>query len=275
MNAKQFTLLIICNIFLTNCHNLKYLKAHDGFKGKPKIVETQQISILEANDTIREKLSSMDIFYYDKKGRIINWEDFYGPVKKKYNQRWHYGYDKNGNVVEFYEVGLDGSISHIVYYEHNKYGQLIEEKVDSVVRKRITYDRKKRTSELIAVDESDECREKVITKYNEDWKELKILIYDCENNLKSKIEKQYDSKGNQVASKWYNSNNVMHTIYRSDFNDKGQPKKTYSMNINGQDTLITKEKNIDYKYDTYGNIIEEKVFSEGKIMSLSRNIITY
>ena len=47
------------------------------------------------------------------------------------------------------------------------------------------------------------------------------------------------------------------------------------MIISGKDTLITKEKNIEYKYDSYGNIIEEKVFNEGKIMSLSRNIITY
>lgn len=274
MNAKQVLLLLFFIILLSNCKSLKYLNPFDGFKSNPRMVETQDFEIKIANDSIYEELSSTDIYYYDKKGRIIKWEDNYGPERKRYHKGWHYEYDKNGLIVEFYQINLDGTIPHKIKYRYNKYGQLTGERIKNTTKK-ISYNRRDRTAQWISEEKNGDCLERGIMKYDKKWRETEVSFYDCRNNLQSRMVRHYSLIGNLTTSKKYDSENNLQTITKSEYNEYGLPSTISTLKVNHKDTVFENQKKWEYLFDSKENIIEKKLVQDGKIISLARNIITY
>ncbi len=182
MYMRKILLLSLFGLFLQSCQHLKYLNSFDGYKGEPKIVESQIYEIDVEGEKIIEVLSSIDIFHFDDDGRIVKWVDFYGPNKVSTGGGWHYEYDKKGNITEFYFYQLDSTVQNIIHYSHNKYGQIIEEKSNNFIKK-ITYDRQNRLAELISRDRNGKFHNKTRWKYDEHWREVELVTTSTKDGL--------------------------------------------------------------------------------------------
>jgi len=271
---KKFLLILVFGMLLQNCQHLKYLNAFDGYKGEPKIVESQFYEVEVEGEKITEVLSTIDVFHFDDDGRIVKWLDFFGPDKKPAGAGWHYEYDKKGNITEFYLYQLDSTVQNIIHYSHNKYGQIIEEKSNNFIKK-ITYDRQNRHAELISRDRNGKFHNKTRWKYDKQWREVELADYDSLDNLTARIEFVYDGKGCRTETRWFNSQNKLSTIYKLAYNGKRDPINKQTHKIKDKDTLITNQRSFEYTYDSKGNVIEEKQFANGKITYITRNIISY
>jgi len=217
---KKIHFLII--LLLTSCSNLKYLDAFDGFKNKPKEVESSKFKVYYTDSLSKEELGYKFRYSYDLKGKRIN-RFFLKPDDSPIDGDWIFSYDKYGNQIQNILYNIDGSIKFQINDKYNKHGQLIES-VDIRNGKKSTakyvFDRKRRLCYLTGKNKDGSFINNTITKFDERWREIELTSYDDKGKLEIRIEYQYDERGNMTISKWYNSKNELYNISKTIFNKK-------------------------------------------------------
>lgn len=269
---KKIQILSIL-VFLTSCSGLKYLEAYNGFKGKPKEVESITYRVKYKDSLANEEIAYKSKYYFDSKGRTIKNLDYKDDGTLS-SAGWNYKYDKLGNVIQITLYNLDSTINVQINKAYNKYGQSIAESSKSV-NKKISYDRKKRTSTLISKKANGAFQENATVKYNKNWQEIELISYDSIGNLRSRIEFSYNKKGNQIESKWYNSKNIATNIYKSTYNSNNDRIRIDKYRVINGEPKLTNVTKTDYEYDELGNCIEERLISNGKVSWITRNKIKY
>ncbi len=263
-------LLIAISILFLNCTNLKYLTPFDGYKGIPKIVETEVYTIKK--DSIKE-LSSVDVFHFDKKGRMIKWLDYYGQERKPAGA-WHYKYDKKGNIIEFSNSEPDGTVGHSIHYGYNKYGQLLTEESPTVLKK-YTYDRKNRTAELKSFYKNGKFHDLAIYRFNKNWQRIELVTYNESGEITLIHKSEYDENGNAIKESRFRDKNKLNSFSKSNFDIHNNRTDSKAYEIINSDTALVRINKWSYSYDSYNNIIEEKVISDNRTTKITQNKITY
>ncbi|WP_282124313.1 hypothetical protein [Algibacter mikhailovii] len=254
--------LLLLLFVLTSCSNLKYLNAFDGYKNTPKEIKLTTFRVKYIDNLPQKEIRTIDIFYYDSKGRRIkNLEvDSNGlPISGETN----YSYDRYGNNTQYIFYNKDGTINVKNNYKYNKFGQLIEKTSDKSITK-YEIDRKNRICKITGRNNHGSITEKALLKYDEKWRDSVLISFDHSDKVKSKIEFLYDKNGNEIQSNWFNSENILYEIYKKKYDFKNNTTQVNKYQIhNGDETLISVT-NFEYKYDRFGNSIEQKLIFDGK-----------
>lgn len=251
-------------MFLASCSNLKFLEPFDGYHGKPKMVEEIDYNMTSLQGVEYEKCLGSSIRYYDIKGRKIKEQDYNRDGLKSLGE-WNYSYDKKGNVKQITLFNLDSTIYTQQNSKYNRFGlrtRVYTESSESVT----TYDIKNRIAK--SHGKSSFGNGKSITKYNSEWKEIEITTFDSIGNITSRIEFDYDTKGNQIRSKFYNSQNQLYRLYNQNFNNRNDITRIEQYEIINEEQQLVKETQIKRIYDKKSNCIEERYVDQDNITTL-------
>lgn len=273
---KKIQILIITSI-LGSCSNLKYLDAFDGFKNKPKEIESTTFRVKYIDSLPNEKIAFKEIYFYDSKGRKFKNKSFNSDGSLS-SGGWNYYYDKFGNITQNTLYNKDSSIIIQNNYKYNKFGQQIEREYISYGKKSITkniYDRKNRIQEIIGKKSDGSFKEKAIQQYDKQWKKKELISYDIKSQQKSRIEFFYDKNGNENQSKWYDSQNKLYEYSNSTYNSKNDRIRIKKYRIRNGESKLVNDIKTEYKYDEIGNCIEEKLILNGKVSWITKNKFKY
>jgi len=269
---RKKILLILIPIFF-GCSNLKYLDAFDGLNGSPKEIESTTYKIEYNDNLIIEKATSKSINFYDSKGKSIKRLNFEPDGSPSWGSVYYF-YDMFGNVIKKKIFNADGSEHSQIKYKYNEYGQEIERIYSWGLTKTI-YDRKNRLAEINTKNNNDSLKYFERQKFDKKWNEIELIEFDNIGKQKSRIEFDYDTKGNQIKSSWYNSDDILHVIYISTFNNKNNRTSIKKYRIVSSKPKLIEDTKIEYKYDKKGNLIEDKYILNEKTSWINRYKIKY
>lgn len=271
-------LLVMLALLLIKCSNLKYLNAYNGLKGKPKMIESTTYKINFIDSLENEIVAFKIMFHFDSKGRILKHPHLNKDGTLGYGET-KYIYDKKGNVVEYIRYGKDSFVNIQNKYEYNKYGKLLKrESYFNGNIKAITkynYDINNREARIIMRNSDGSFRDNALEKYDRNWNDTELISYDSLGNQKSRIEFEYDKRGNKYLYKYYSSKNELYKISKTIFNEYNDPIWASSLQFSSKDTTKGKVTEFKYLYDTKNNSIEEKSIVNGKTVWITRNNIMY
>ncbi|HAT80141.1 MAG TPA: hypothetical protein DCS17_01645, partial [Flavobacterium sp.] len=137
------------------------------------------------------------------------------------------------------------------------------------------YDRKNRLAEINTKNNNDSLKYFERQKFDKKWNEIELIEFDNIGKQKSRIEFDYDTKGNQIKSSWYNSDDILHVIYISTFNNKNNRTSIKKYRIVSSKPKLIEDTKIEYKYDKKGNLIEDKYILNEKTSWINRYKIKY
>lgn len=268
---------IIVILVLGSCSSLKHLDAFDGFKGKPRKVESTNYRIKHFDGLTKREMGFKEVYFYDLKGRKIKMTSFKSDGSPSSGGS-SYLYDKYGNEIQNTLYKIDGTINIQINYKYNQFGQQVEKEFIRNGKKSITkssFDRKNRVQKIIGHKNDGTLNEIAIQKFDQKWREIELISYDNFNKQKSRIEFFYNKDGNQIQSKWYNAENIIYEYYNSTFNINNDKIRIEKYRINDGKPKLISDSRIEYKYDKKGNCIEERIISNGKTTWLTINKYKY
>ena len=275
-HMKKFRFLTLL-LILSSCSSLKYLDAFDGFKNKPKKVESTTYRVKYIDSLATEEMAFKRVHFYDSKGRKFKSTSFKSDGSPS-SGGWNYSYDKYGNNTQNTLYNKDSSINVQNNFKYNNFGQQIEKEYISDGKKSITkniYNRKNRIQKIVGKKNDGSFSEKAIQRYDKQWREIELISYNTQSKQKSRIEFFYDEKGNKIQTKWYNSENKNYNSYNSTYNFNNDRIRIEKYEIrNGESKLINDSKT-EYKYDEKGNCIEKTHISNGKASWITKNKYNY
>ncbi|MFN6945156.1 MAG: hypothetical protein ACK4ND_09430 [Cytophagaceae bacterium] len=162
-----------------------------------------------------------------------------------------YAYNKNNVLTSYKQLNPDGTIVHHYKKKYNKKGQNTR-----MYKNRYDFQGFLLTQKYF---------------YRKDGQIKKIKSYSETGNLSSTRNYQYDKNRNLIAlHQIVNSNKQL--IFNNTYNQKNQkieiffPKKIIKIHNDILITGETEEKRI-YNYETEGNLLEERTFENGKLIS--------
>lgn len=260
------TKFLIFLLVLSSCSKLKYLNAFDGLKNKPKKIESTTFRANYRDNSMQEVMAFKRIHFYDQKGRKLKSTEYKSDGSLS-SGGWSYSYDQYGNQTQNILYNIDSSINVENNYKYNDFGQQIEKVYISSRRKttvKYIYDRKNRTRRMTVKKDDGSVTETALQRYDKKWREIESISYDSSNQQKIRIEFFYDEKGNQIQSKWFNSENKIYSSYKSTYNFNNDRILIEHYSISGGIPKLLSESRTDYTYDKKGNCIEETLFSSGR-----------
>lgn len=196
------------------------------------------------------ELKNKSQFTYNELGLIT--EEVYTKPDNEVLRRVEYTYDENNNLI--YESHKSKRFYYLNEYLYNDQGTLLE---------------------MTQKDSTGLLQSKVIYKQTEKQTLEKIISFDNNGMIKNKILKKLDSNKNPIYSEWENSSGIIHSKYFSEFNDKGDKVKTIAKSVDGDTEVITKITTLEYKYDKFGNKIEEIIYVDEELLSKHTISIEY
>jgi hypothetical protein len=280
---KKIITLFVFSFFLWSCTSLKFLDVFDGNNGRPQKTETLVFEVKYINNEVVIEKKYTIIFIYDKRGRrlVIHTSK---PGEDIGLKGMYYDFDKYGNEIRI-EIKTNKGLTHILNkYKYNKYGQQIKREYfafrgDTLSRKVITshkYFRKGRTDSIIAKMSSKEDAEYMIKKYDEQWREIEYSFLYQSGKLRKKHTYEYDSNGNNILTRYYNSSNKLIKLTYNKFNEKNDLISNLIFKVHNSDTIKTKGQTYyEYKYDSKDNISKKKWFVNDKLKYIEEVKYTY
>ncbi len=200
-----------------------------------------------------DKFDSKETFAYDKKGKLIE--------KCKYNKKGFeyssvYAYDKKGNEIEYCTFDRDSILNNKITKVYDKKGNIIE------------------TCEYV----KSELTRKQSTKYDSKGRVIEYHEYEHHGNVQSKASNETrccDSSSEEFEAflESFISSKPKKEIdysYKCIYDKQG--KLIESLEIGPDNSLATKKV---YMYDKHRNVIETKVFEDGKLVRILTNKIEY
>lgn len=248
--------------------SLKYLNQFDGYNGKPKRVESTTYKVEYKDSVGTEKMAFKNIEFYDNKGRKIK-TLMYKSDGSPSTGGIYYSYDKFGNDIKSIMYNRDSTINSESLSKYDDYGNKIEGIYKSGNRETKTiniFDRENRTEQIIGKNGDGSFKENALQKYDEKWNKIELISYDSIGNQKTRIEFEYDKNNNLDSYKWYNAKNELYNFSKTTFNKQNDPIIALGYRVNDKDTILNKTTKFEYKYDEKKNIVEQKLFSNDKLV---------
>lgn len=265
------TLFIIFIILFSNCTSYKSLKSFDGTNGAPKKIEKTEYEVFHRDNSKIVYEQYKNIYFYDYKLRRIK-ELTYMPYGKLNSENWSYYYNEYGNKIKSVLYNGDSVIFQNIY-KYNKNNILIEykriehEKKSELIK---IIDDNKRTEIRVVKNKNGSIKDSSITKYDKTWSKIETISYDSIGKFKIRLKYLYDKNGNWSEYKKFNNKNELLYSSKTIFNKFNDPISANSITIKNNDTIIGKVTKFEYKYDKRKNIKEEKLYSDNKLVWITK-----
>ncbi len=269
MNKVPCITLIL--LFILSCSTIKKFTPYDGYKGKPKIVETIYSTLSKNNDTIIKTVTLKEIAIYDSLGRNIKGL-IYSKGKSVPSNTIDFLYDEGNNVIEEIFKDKENKISSIAKYKYNKFGQevlresIFNNKINSTIT---TYNWTTNASFIKMIDSSEKIvwQGKIVYKKRGQYKKIYSKNFDEPYIIASSFE--YNKLGKCIVSNWYDHRGNLNYFDKKTYDINGVKIKTESFTLkNGVPILNTVlSSKSEYLLDSLGNQILDK-----PIDTISKNV---
>ena len=260
MKKIYFTLMFITVLNIGFAQYLKQDYPITNLKGKVK-------SVKEAPFIAIEKFGNIEKGKRER-GEFPTWEQDYGFITT---------YDNKGNIIEKKCFNSDGSIMKKLTFDYNDKGNIIKLNIYKNENDEYTetykYDENTNQIEKKCYKSDGSFMRKISIKYDDKGNKIEE-VYEAKGDTSNDIYK-YDDKGNNIESGFLsNGTFILEFAYTYDEIGKIKEKKCYNndgilfivenykYDINSMiiEKIVVEndEKAITtYKYDFYGNLIEE------------------
>lgn len=248
----------------------------DGYSGSPTKIEFISFQPQTVNQDSTPILSFKSVYHFNKEGQTKYIEDFKNDSQLAFGPTLYF-YDKKGleSCVEYYD--LDGTVRSTTKYEYNPKGQVIQTKTytnNKIYIKKTSYNKK---SDKVNIDKKDPfivLLQNACIELDDQGRKISIADYSPNGNLKSRIEFEYNEQGNEIASRWFNSQNELYLFFLKTYNSKNLESLIEEFRVTNSDTILTNQTSYEYKFDSLGNVIEKKFYSGEKVY-LEKILISY
>lgn len=273
----RIIVLFLFSFSLFGCATFKYVDEYDPIiYGKPKKIEKATYKIKTTNeDSFTKELAYKTICLYDKKGRET--ESFSYNSEEELTMKSVVNYNKKKRKIEFvYFNDKDEIIINQTFEFDNKYRKVSF----------ISYNREKLSGRKefkyinetdfysYDYDKNDSLKYIGLVTFNKDKKINKIISYNPDKTLKSTIEILFDSKGNKIETKRYNSEHKLTTdskIVAYDSNNNTLRSEKYIPNS----SVPVSISEFKYLYDEYNNIIYKELYTDRGLSWIEETKYTY
>ena len=254
---------------------LKFLKAYNGWNGRPTIVEELTYNVQTDEGKFQEEFGIKEVYVFDRKGRLLKMTTYGSDTAKA--KKWEtYQYDKSGNIVQRKYFKKDSSSDFQIDYTYNRYGQIVrEETIQPYGRETATYsyDRDSFTAVSQRINEIGNTKWRSIEQFDASWKKIYSNTYNESGGLSSKWEFVYDDKGRQIVAKWYNPE--LYYIYHSVYDKYGSAIKVEMCRIEKGNTSSCTTTTYRHEYDNKNNCIVDTLSADEKPLFIYRYRFTY
>ncbi len=274
-NFLNFPVLFFFSILTSSCISIKEKSLFEGYRGNPKKLEFLFFPT-QADSIETEPMPMMKAVYsFNEKGKVTFIQDFRQNGTPT-NGGSAYFYNQKGleTKAEFYE--LDGSIRSTSFKYYNKKGRLIRSEShtkDKVYLSKIAYEPNPKITFNSDLEPNVILIGNSVYKLDKKGRPIVLTDYLKNGSQKLKIEKEYDKKGNEISSRWFNFQNELYEYYVSSYNQNADQTSIKKFSISNNDTLLISTTTLEYKYDSLGNEVEKRIKSNGNIILERVNII--
>ncbi|MBT8304691.1 MAG: hypothetical protein KJP09_09500 [Bacteroidia bacterium] len=266
-------------MLLSGCANLYQPEGLENlsYKHVKKVASTLYRVTFKDSMPIEEYVTK-NIYVYNNKGRLI-WSPKTNKSGEEIKAGSRFFYNKRGFKIKDITYNND-SIVYIQFdYEYNKYGLMTKETANRWGKKETTeikWDRKNRKSHSSRIFHDGKSGGKTTRKFDENWREIEVNVFDTIGNQVKKYTKDYDQLGNLKIQKTYGSSGKLLSFTNMFYNNRNDRIKSVTSKIIDGDT-ITNEKGTKYEYiyDNKGNRLVERLFFNDKLYMIAKNEITY
>lgn len=249
----------------------------EGLKGKPHHVQIIDYAPIPENSTDEPKVSSWEIYEFDKKGRKIGLQ-IYRKDASRVNGGTKFFYQKNGLVDYEENYELNGELRSKADHTYDQKGRLIKTQVISkgkeTALKEITYDPEKPVSYTKLIYDGKAVMQNSVNQLNEKGRILLMTDFYPNGNLKGKLEYAYDKNGNEISQKWYNASDQLFVFYKKYYNDRNEEIRNEKYEIVEGDTVLTSTTITEYRYDDKGNQ-SQVIIKSGGVVYLKKVVPFY
>ncbi len=273
-------IILIIYLVIISCNpGLKYLDKFDGLNGKPSKLElkTYKVAFNDSLDDQHEQLAYKISELYDSEGKKLKTLMF-GNNDTVIAATTRYSYDKFGNLSYSIMYNRDSTTKIETWHKYDVKGRKIAtkyERGDIKTSKKNFFDDENRTETIIAKYEDGSFKEHSIQKYDENWKEVELISLDSLGKQTTRIEFGHDQNENINSSKWYNEEDELYSFYNTRYNDYNDRIVSHKYKVNGKDTIHNETTRFKYEYDNHDNIKVKELFSDGKLVFISRYSYEY
>lgn len=269
-------LLISAVLFLTYCKSIPQETLFDGYSGSPTKIEFISFQPQTVNQDSTPILSFKSVYHFNKEGQTKYIEDFKNDSQLAFGPTLYF-YNKKGleSCVEYYD--LDGTVRSTTQYEYNPKGQVIQTKTftnNKIYIKKTSYNKKPNKVNIDKKDPFIVLLQNACIELDDQGRKISMADYSPNGNLKSRIEFEYNEQGNEIASRWFNSQNELYLFFLKTYNSKNLESLIEEFRVTNSDTILTNQTSYEYKFDSLGNVIEKKFYS-GKKVYLEKILISY
>ncbi len=237
-------------IYLNEIYEYKDDKKHQLF---------EHISF-EVSKSGEQKLKDRKAYKYDYKKRIVeeifycsNLSDVYNRVKTRYNA--------HGKEIEIARYDSKDSMESKVIFKYDKNGNHVEAMFynsEGYNRKStFKYNEKNKLLEAIEYNHQDSIEHKLTYKYDDQGNQVEGISYNKDLAVNSKTTSKYDSEGNWIESLEYHSDGKVHKKFTTQYDIKNRKIEWYRTSYYPNEIQIPQNPKKTWKYDLYGNILEE------------------
>lgn len=250
--------LAVSLLFITSAQAQSF-KERDKFVGSVKSIRIEMLYLDDTGSPTEPKRHLSALRYYDLKGNLTLYEDFYAYGKLSYGKDT-YTYDVKGKLIEKAHE-INGSVIRTIY-TYNHAGQLIKEKEVYRIKEYI-YNSEGRLIEVRRSYDDGTNDGKEALLYDEDGRQIRRIFYNKAGLSESEEIKIYDAEGRLLKK--------VDRYTTSTYNERGQ-LLTESSN---EDTNNPRYRKVVYEYDDQGHAIKDETYTNKGLININNYVYEF
>lgn len=203
-------------------------------------------------------VSSKHEYKYDKQNRKTEYNQYQVPMggsQVKLSFKQTFSYYENGNKKG--ELGFDGKTTYRIaysYFDDGKQKEIVKYNAANVVEERWVFEHKGGVTTVTVNKPEGRVEKKIVRKYDNRSNLVDETNYSGAGKELGRTSYEFDSKGlMKFKAEYYGGN--QRATYSYVYDNEDQLVEVYQINPTGEKILYSA-----YRYDSKGNMLEEKWF---------------
>lgn len=206
------------------------------------------------------KLSSKLTYKYDSDDRKIEYQQFQYLPSGKFGLSYKqvFSYNKDGQKIT--ELGFDGKSSYRVVYTYLSNGnqkEIIKYNSANQVEEKWVFDNQREGVKINIYKPVDKLSRSIYREFDSENNIVQEINFNANGSELGKTDTEYDKGGKvEVKTEFFKAN--MQAKYDYTYDPKGLLVEVYKTDSDGKKVLFN-----SFKYDSNGNLLEERWYEDG------------
>lgn len=203
-------------------------------------------------------VSSRHEYKYDKQNRKVEYNQFQVPMggsQIKLTFKQTFSYDEKGNKKV--ELGYDGKTQYRItysYFDDGKQKEIVKYGVSNAIEEKWTFEHKGNATTVMVYKPAGKLEKKIVRKYDDKGNLIDETNYSSQEKELGRTTFEFLTNGLMKAKSEYYGG-ALRASYSYVYDKESQLVEVYQTNPAGEKILFSA-----YRYDSSGNMLEEKWF---------------